>query len=91
MDVSRETAAGHTAERAAAAGGMVLLTLASAQSGAADAGWSVLEGAGAALIMPAIVALVTSNFARDQRPRAYGLVASADEIAVAAGPATLGS
>jgi hypothetical protein len=31
MDVSRETAAGHTAERAAAAGGMVLLTLASAQ------------------------------------------------------------
>ena len=34
------------------------------------AGWSVLEGAGAALIMPAIVALVASNFARDQRPRA---------------------
>jgi hypothetical protein len=31
MDVSREGAAGHTAERAAAAGGMVLLTLASAQ------------------------------------------------------------
>ena len=32
-------------------------------------GWSVLEGTGAALIMPAIVALVASNFARDQRPR----------------------
>jgi hypothetical protein len=31
MDVSREGAAGHTAESAAAAGGMVLLTLASAQ------------------------------------------------------------
>jgi hypothetical protein len=31
MDVSREAAAGHTAKRAAAAGGMVLLTLASAQ------------------------------------------------------------
>jgi MFS family permease len=30
-------------------------------------GWSVLEGVGAALIMPAIVALVASNFARDQR------------------------
>ncbi len=27
-------------------------------------GWSVLEGIGAALIMPAIVALVASNFAR---------------------------
>src|SRR5437773_1271329 len=49
-------------------------------------GWSVLEGVGAALIMPAIVALVASNFARPQRPRAHGLVASAGAIAVAAGP-----
>jgi len=49
-------------------------------------GWSVLEGVGAALIMPAIVALVASNFAQSQRPRAYGLVASAGAIAVAAGP-----
>ncbi len=49
-------------------------------------GWSFLEGVGAALIMPAIVALVASNFVRDQRPRAYGLVASAGAIAVAAGP-----
>ncbi len=50
------------------------------------AGWSVVEGTGAALILPAVVALVASNFARDQRPRAYGLVASAGAIAVAAGP-----
>src|SRR5437764_8531940 len=49
-------------------------------------GWSVLEGIGAALIMPAIVALVASHFARPERPRAYGLVASAGAIAVAAGP-----
>src|SRR6266699_643514 len=49
-------------------------------------GWSVLEGIGAALIMPAIVALVASNFARPELPRAYGLVASAGAIAVAAGP-----
>jgi MFS family permease len=49
-------------------------------------GWSILEGIGAALIMPAIVALVASNFARPERPRAYGLVASAGAIAVAAGP-----
>lgn len=49
-------------------------------------GWSVLEGVGAALIMPAIVALVASNFTRPERPRAYGLVASAGAIAVAAGP-----
>jgi MFS family permease len=164
MDVSREAEAGHTAEPAAAAGGIVLLTLASAQflmtldssvmnvsiatvakdvgttvTGIQTAitfytlvmaslmitggklgqilgrkrafaigciiygcgsfttalapnlavlilGWSVLEGVGAALIMPAIVALVASNFARNQRPRAYGLVASAGAIAVAAGP-----
>src|SRR5436305_5117101 len=49
-------------------------------------GWSILEGVGAALIMPAIVALVASNFVRRERPRAYGLVASAGAIAVAAGP-----
>ena len=49
-------------------------------------GWSFLEGVGAALILPAIVALVASNFARDQRPRDYGLVAAAGAIAVAAGP-----
>jgi MFS family permease len=49
-------------------------------------GWSFLEGIGAALIMPAIVALVASNFPAAQRPRAYGLVASAGAIAVAAGP-----
>jgi MFS family permease len=49
-------------------------------------GWSFLEGIGAALILPAIVALVASNFPPDQRPKAYGLVASAGAIAVAAGP-----
>jgi len=49
-------------------------------------GWSFLEGIGAALIMPAIVALVASNFPPEERPRAYGLVASAGAIAVAAGP-----
>src|SRR5690242_9572845 len=49
-------------------------------------GWSFLEGVGAALIMPAIVALVASNFVAEDRPRAYGLVASAGAVAVAAGP-----
>jgi MFS family permease len=44
-------------------------------------GWSLLEGIGAALIMPAVVALVASNFGRADRPRAYGLVASAGAIA----------
>ncbi len=49
-------------------------------------GWSLLEGIGAALIMPAIVALVASNFGRAERPRAYGLVAASGAIAVAVGP-----
>jgi MFS family permease len=49
-------------------------------------GWSGLEGIGAALILPAIVALVASNFGREERPRAYGLVAAAAAIAVAVGP-----
>src|SRR4051794_32746098 len=49
-------------------------------------GWSFLEGVGAVLIMPAIVALVASNFGRAERPRAYGLVAAAGAIAAALGP-----
>lgn len=49
-------------------------------------GWSVLEGLGAALILPAVVALVATNFGPAERPRAYGLVMSAAAIAVAAGP-----
>ncbi len=49
-------------------------------------GWSFLEGVGAALVMPAIVALVASNFGRTDRPRAYGLVAVGGAIAVAVGP-----
>jgi EmrB/QacA subfamily drug resistance transporter len=49
-------------------------------------GWSGLEGLGAALIMPAIVALVAGNFPRERRSAAYGLIAAAGAIAVAAGP-----
>ena len=49
-------------------------------------GWSVLEGIGAALILPAIVALVAGNFPPEARPRAYGLVMGAGAIAVAVGP-----
>jgi MFS family permease len=49
-------------------------------------GWSVLEGIGAALILPAIVALVAGNFPPEGRPRAYGLVMGAGAIAVAVGP-----
>lgn len=49
-------------------------------------GWSGVEGIGAALIMPAIVALVAGNVPPGRRPAAYGLIAAAGAIAVAAGP-----
>jgi MFS family permease len=49
-------------------------------------GWSVLEGLGAALIMPAIVALVAGNVPRGGRAAAYGLIAAAGAVAVAVGP-----
>jgi MFS family permease len=62
------------------------ITAISSNLGVLLLGWSLLEGVGAALILPAIVALVASNFSRAERPRAYGLVASAGAIAVAAGP-----
>ena len=63
-----------------------LVTALSPNLGVLLIGWSFLEGVGAALILPAIVALVASNFPHSERPRAYGLVASAGAIAVAAGP-----
>jgi MFS family permease len=49
-------------------------------------GWSFLEGIGAVLILPSIVALVAGNFPVARRPAAYGLVAAAGAIAVAVGP-----
>ena len=49
-------------------------------------GWSLLEGIGAALILPAIVSLVAANFPAERRPAAYGIVAAAGAAAVAVGP-----
>lgn len=49
-------------------------------------GWSFLEGIGAAMIMPAIVALVATNIPRERHTAAYGLIAAAAAIAIAAGP-----
>lgn len=72
--------------------GLVIYGLGSATTAAAPnlpvllLGWSLLEGLGAALIMPAIVALVATNFSRDRRPAAYGLIAAAGAVAVAVGP-----
>ena len=63
-----------------------LTTALSPNLGVLLVGWSVLEGIGAALIMPAIVALVAGNFGPERRAAAYGMIAAAGAIAVAAGP-----
>jgi MFS family permease len=63
-----------------------LITAISPSLGVLMLGWSLLEGLGAVLILPAIVALVASNFDQAERPRAYGLIASAAAIAIAVGP-----
>jgi EmrB/QacA subfamily drug resistance transporter len=49
-------------------------------------GWSVLEGIGAALIMPTVVALVAGNFTGKRRAFAYGVIAASAAVAIAAGP-----
>lgn len=49
-------------------------------------GWSILEGLGAALIMPTLVALIAGNFTGQARATAYGVLAAAAAVAVAAGP-----
>jgi MFS family permease len=50
-------------------------------------GWSVLEGLGAALVMPAMVSLVSSNFAEGSaRKRAYAVIPAAAAVGAAAGP-----
>jgi EmrB/QacA subfamily drug resistance transporter len=49
-------------------------------------GWSVVEGLGAALIMPTVIALVAGNFEGKARAVAYGTLAAAAAVAVAAGP-----
>jgi MFS family permease len=49
-------------------------------------GWSVLEGLGGSLIMPTITSLIAGNFTGQLRARAYGVIAAAAAVAVAAGP-----
>jgi MFS family permease len=72
--------------------GLVVYGLGSATTAAAPNlgvllfGWSLLEGLGAALILPAIVALVAVNFSETKRSAAYGMIAAASAIAIAAGP-----
>ena len=49
-------------------------------------GWSLLEGIGAALIMPTVTALIAGNFTGRARAAAYGTIAAAAAVAIAVGP-----
>ncbi|MEN6342048.1 MAG: MFS transporter [Methanospirillum sp.] len=49
-------------------------------------GWSVLEGLGAALVMPSLQTLIQSNFQGMERALAYGTIGGVAAIGVALGP-----
>jgi EmrB/QacA subfamily drug resistance transporter len=49
-------------------------------------GWSVLEGIGAALVMPALAALIAGNFEGRQRVAAYAVIGGVAGAGIAVGP-----
>jgi EmrB/QacA subfamily drug resistance transporter len=49
-------------------------------------GWSLIEGLGAAMVMPAIVSLVAATYEGKQRALAFGLIGGVAGAAIAAGP-----
>ena len=49
-------------------------------------GWSFLEGVGAALVMPALVALVAGNYEGRERALAYGVIGGVAGAGIAVGP-----
>jgi EmrB/QacA subfamily drug resistance transporter len=49
-------------------------------------GWSVLEGVGAALVMPALVALIAGNYEGRERNVAYAVIGGVAGAGIAVGP-----
>jgi MFS family permease len=49
-------------------------------------GWSLIEGLGAVLVVPAIAALIAANYEGKERALAYGLIGGVAAAAVAVGP-----
>ena len=49
-------------------------------------GWSLIEGIGAALVIPAIVSLVAATYTGKQRATAFGIIGGIAGAAIAAGP-----
>lgn len=49
-------------------------------------GWSVLEGVGAALVLPALAALIAGNFEGSRRKLAYAIIGGVAGAGIAVGP-----
>jgi MFS family permease len=49
-------------------------------------GWSLVEGLGAALVLPAIVSLIAATYSGKERALAFGIIGGVAGAAVAAGP-----
>ena len=49
-------------------------------------GWSVLEGIGAAMVLPALVALTAANYSGQARATAYGVLGGVAGAGIAVGP-----
>ena len=49
-------------------------------------GWSLIEGLGAVMVVPAIAALIAANYEGKERALAYGLIGGVAAAAVAVGP-----
>src|SRR4051794_28279797 len=49
-------------------------------------GWSLIEGIGAALVVPAIVSLIAATYSGKERATAFGIVGGVAGAAVAPGP-----
>jgi EmrB/QacA subfamily drug resistance transporter len=74
------------------AGGMVVYGVGSAITAVAPTvavltlGWSVIEGLGAALVLPALAALVGGNYSGRERAVAYGVIGGLAGVGIAVGP-----
>ena len=49
-------------------------------------GWSLIEGIGAALVIPAIVSLIAATYSGRERATAFGIIGGVAGAAIAAGP-----
>jgi MFS family permease len=78
--------------RRAFAIGLVVYAIGSALTAIAPAlwvlvlGWSVIEGLGGALVLPALAALVGGNYEGPQRAAAYGIIGGLAGAGIAVGP-----